>query len=62
MTAAATEAKADIDDTIKRKSFQIFNTPGGRLGDRVKYTLLGAFFNDFLLSALRSHGAPNSRA
>ena len=33
---------------------------GGRLGDEVKYTLLGAFFTDFL-HALRSHDAPNRR-
>ena len=40
---------------------------GDRLGDGVKYTLLGAFylfnfFTDFLLYALRSHGAPNPHA
>ena len=38
----------------------------GRLGDGVKYTLLGAiyiyFFTDFLLYALRSQGARNRRA
>ena len=45
---------------------------GGRLGDGVKFTLIGPFlfffyflkkfFTDFLLHALRSHGAPNRRA
>ena len=52
------------DEAVQVSHLQPF---GGRLGDGLKYKLLGTFlifcyfFNDFLFHALTSHGAPYRR-